>query len=221
MIVVVGSPVSTRLEESSSVAAGGLASGIAIAAARAGSDVELVGKVGEDATGDALLLALAAVRVGHVALLRDAVNGTPSAGRARGPDEPSPMTDEPGGEPEPPPGLPLEPADVELALRYLPDYRVVVVAEQQPTGTARVAADAATWAGAQLVLVVDDEAPAEDTAVPASAWVFQRPAGSDPDGTFARVVGEFAAALDSGATGADAFAELEGRFGVAPATSPH
>jgi hypothetical protein len=78
-------------------------------------------------------------------------------------------------------------------------------------------ADAATWGGADLVLVIDGEAPPADPAVPASASVFQRPAGGDPDGTFARVVGEFAAALDAGSSAADAFARLEGRFGVAPA----
>src|SRR5450756_2135177 len=80
MLAVVGSP-SFKLGSmpAAAVDAGGLAAGIARAAAAAGAEVQLIGKVGDDPAGDAVLLALARGGVGHIALLRDAGRATPVA----------------------------------------------------------------------------------------------------------------------------------------------
>ena len=66
MLAVVGSP-SFKLGSmpAAAVDAGGLAAGIARAAAAAGAEVQLIGKVGDDPAGDAVLLALARGGVGH------------------------------------------------------------------------------------------------------------------------------------------------------------
>ena len=85
MIVVVGSPVA--IPSSAGVGAGGIAADIALAAAADGSTAQIVGRVGEDAAGDEVLLALAAARVGHVAVLREATHSTPAA--LPGPGEPA------------------------------------------------------------------------------------------------------------------------------------
>src|SRR3954452_23161821 len=77
MIVVIGNPVARARDLGAGV--DGVAAQIALAAARAEADVQLVGKIGEDAAGDAVLMALAAGGVGHVAMLRDPGRGTPVA----------------------------------------------------------------------------------------------------------------------------------------------
>ncbi|MDQ6795797.1 MAG: PfkB family carbohydrate kinase [Chloroflexota bacterium] len=217
MIVVVGNPLARAPELGGGVA--GTPARTAVAAARAGASVQLVGKAGDDPAGDAVLLALAAAGVGHVALLRDPARGTPmavgpeDADAVEGPfsnDEPEAW---PQVIPEDPAARPsLEPADVELALRYLSDYRAIVIAEPQPDAIVAIAAEAAAYTGAQLVLVVaaDSIAP-----VPTAALVLESPA-HDPDGAFAALLGEFAAAIDAGASGADAFRSLGQRVGLAP-----
>ena len=220
VIVVVGNPVARAPELGGGVA--GTPARTAVAAARAGATVQLVGKAGDDPAGDAVLLALAAAGVGHVALLRDPSRATPVA---TGPDDADtadgPFSNEDaetGGlqvVPEDPAARPsLEPADVELALRYLSDYRAIVIAEPQPDGIVAIAAEAASYTGAQLVLVVaaDSVGP-----VPPAALVLEAPA-RDPDGAFASLLGEFAAAVDAGASGADAFKSLGQRVGLAPST---
>src|SRR5665811_1189252 len=80
MLAVVGSPSFMPGSMPDAAAdAGGLAAGIARAAAAAGAEVQLIGKVGDDPAGDAVLLALARGGVGHIALLRDAGRATPVA----------------------------------------------------------------------------------------------------------------------------------------------
>ncbi len=86
-----------------------------------------------------------------------------------------------------------EAADVELALRYLPDVQVVVLVAPPPA-LVPVAASAAAWSGAQLILV-DEVAPAAPLAV--EPIVLDAPA-SDPDGTFAGFVAALAVRLDAG-----------------------
>ncbi len=100
---------------------------------------------------------------------------------------------------------PLERADLELALRYLPDVRVVVAAEVNPA-LLPVIAEGAGYAGAQLVVVARaaQPGPADDAALPAMAIVLQAPA-TDPDGTFSGFVGAFAAGLDAGAAPEEAW----------------
>src|SRR3954471_14662002 len=77
----------------------------------------------------------------------------------------------------------LEAADVELGLRYLTDFSVVVLAEPAGQETITVVADASLWGGARLVLVVGhgEAAPAD---LPSGAVVFESPA-SDPEDAFA------------------------------------
>jgi hypothetical protein len=103
------------------------------------------------------------------------------------------------------PARDVEAADLDLALRYLPEVRVIVVVAMAP-GVVAAAAEHAAWSGAALVVLdrgSDGGEPAPE--LPEGAVVLQAPA-SDPDGTFAGFVGAFAARLDGGATPADAWA---------------
>jgi pfkB family carbohydrate kinase len=207
VIVVVGNPVLVATEPRPR--AGGLAAGIAVAAASAGGDVQLVGKAGDDPAGEAALLDLAGRGVGHVAILRD-----PSVPTPKWPDPAateSAAFDDPVGEPEgdsasaatPSAGPVLEAADIELALRYLPDYRVLIVADPLPLASLEVVLAARSWSEAVLIVLLrsGSEPP---TLIP-DATVLEAP-DSDPDDVFATVVGAYAAALDRGEEPAEAFA---------------
>ncbi len=90
----------------------------------------------------------------------------------------------------------MEAADLELALRYLPETRVMVL--DSGTGPlVRAAADGAAWAGATLVVLAHG-APGEALAgLPDTAIVLDAP-DRDPDGAFAGFVGDLAARLDAG-----------------------
>jgi hypothetical protein len=205
VIVVIGNPLARQSEKG--IVAAGVAAAVGRVAAAAGADVQLVGKVGEGPTGDAILLSVAQAGVGHAAILRDA-----SAAGAIAPDasDPEAVLDPIDGD-EPPvtpakatPGSrPLDAGDLQLALRYLPDYRVVVVADMFEEAALGTIVAAARWAGAQLIVVVP--AGSTGSGVPDDATVLEAPP-ADADGAFAAVVGAYAAALDRGATPADAFA---------------
>jgi hypothetical protein len=208
VIVVVGQP-SYRETEAGPIA-GGLASRIATAAATHGRPVQLVGKVGDDDAGDAVILALARSRVGHVAMLRDA--GLPTPRIKVSVDAPEDGTVPPGsvllddplarpGEASHGPGL--DAADVDLALRYLTEFEVLILTGQVPAETVRITAAAATWADARLIVVVP-AGEVEPAGLPPDAIVFEAP-DADPDGVFAEMVGSFAAALDDGDAPAEAF----------------
>jgi hypothetical protein len=195
-----------------------MAAGVARAAAAAGAEVQVVGKVGEDPGGEAVLLDLATALVGHVAILRDPSRPTPAALPA--PHDDMPLFEEAEGEPstdgdkaatEAAQGLSLEPADIELALRYLPDYRVLVIAEPLPDASLGVALAAAGWNGAALVVIV----PAGSTQPPAGddATIIEAP-GDDPDDAFAGIVGAYAAAIDRGEEPAEAFATASSSLGA-------
>jgi hypothetical protein len=196
MIIVIGS---VALLGGSDSVPHGVAAGVALAAATLGRSVQFVGKVGEDDAGDAVVLALAKERVGHVAVLRE-------AGRAT-------VVVQPGGDPAidaeaaadaaPGEGPALEAADVDLALRYLTDFSVIVLVDATDDATARVVGDAAAWSGARLIVVVPLGAAVPD-GLPGDAIVFEAP-DVDPDGAFANLVGAFAAALDGGDEPGDAF----------------
>ncbi len=212
MIVVIGSPIGWLRDDG--VAPAGTSARAALAAAAAGREVQLVGRVGDDPVADGLLLSLAAGGVGHVALLRDPARRTPlvpgpwdeDAAPAHGDDEPPPPVAELTAIPS------LDAGDVDLGLRYLTDYAVVVLAEHAEPDVAAVAAAAASWNGAQLVVVVEPgtEPPA---GLPPDAIVFEAPA-DDPDGDFAALVGRFAAALDDGADAGDRVPLVAGRGGL-------
>lgn len=229
MIVVIGSPVAQTA--AAGLEAGGLAAAIAQAAAVLGSAAQVVGRVGEDAAGDGVLLALAAAGVEHVAVLREPGRPTPTAPPQAGlpvsPDGPvlgeamledvETSGDAADDTADPiPDGLTMDAADLELALRYLPDYRVVVLAADLDPAALETVVAAAAWAGAHLVALV--AAGTDGSALPADATVLERPR-SDPDGAFARLVGSFAAALDRGIEPATAFSEASGSAGWAPVPS--
>lgn len=173
MIVVVGNPVA-RIAPSGVVAVGPAAF-VALAAAAAGSSVQLVARVVDDQTGDAMLQDLTSRGVAHVATLR----------QPAGPDAPV-----------------LEAADLELALRYLTDVGVLVVAQADDSLTA-VAIDAAAWNHAALVVLIPSDASVPPE-LPSDATVIASP-DADPEGAFGSLVGAYAAALDRGIEPALAF----------------
>jgi len=205
MIVVIRSPVALRGVPAGSSVVGGLAGGIAMAAAGADRRVQLVGKVGDDEVGDALLIALAAAGVGHAAILRDAAHATPvdDVPPLAADDEPFPADD-----PDPPvaAGLPLDPADVQLALRYLTDFRVLVLVPGLGQATVETAIDGAGFAGAHLIRLVGATEAADAAAEgDATSTTLVAPDGAEP--AFARFVGSFASGLDAGREPRDAFDE--------------
>lgn len=199
MIAVVGLPAYAEVEGEGTAA--GLAVEVAAAAVAAGRHVELVGKLGDDGAGDAVVVALGRRGVGHAALLRDAARPTPVLTR----DE---TTGEDGDEtsvvvllPEDPVERPsLEAADVELALRYLSDVRVVAIVGPLVEDAVAAAAREAGYAGAPVVAVTAGGAL---TGVPETATILEAPA--DDDGSFGRLVGRYVAGLDAGAAPAEAF----------------
>ena len=69
----------------------------------------------------------------------------------------------------------LEPADVSLGLRYLPSYDVIVVTDDVAAEVIPVAAEAAEFASAHLVVLVG-EGSAPPEGLPADALVLQAPA---------------------------------------------
>ena len=219
MLAVVGSPTFMPGSMSAAADAGGLAAGIARAAAAAGSEVQLVGKVGDDPAGDAVLVALARGGVGNTGLMRDAGRATPIASAAD--LEADPVAADPiaallaeaevadrlpisrgAGATSPAPGLALGPADISRGLRHVREFRVLVAGEPLDEPCVVVVADAAAFVGATLVVIVP-RGQAISTAL-ATAIVLEAPE-RDPDGAFAALVGRFAAALDRGVDAADAF----------------
>ena len=196
-----------------------MAAELALAAAAAGRSVQLVGKIGNDEAGDALLTALAFAGVGHAAILRDAANATPV--HVAGSEllsaalEGSLLDDQDDGELDSAPlpvGLSMDAADVALALRYLTDFHVVVVAAPLDTPAVEAVLDAAGFAGAHVIHLdgadVPGGAPGDRVLAAASNVVttaFEAPAGHEP--AFIAMVGRYAAGLDAGREPRDAFAD--------------
>lgn len=178
MIVVIGSPLGRR--EADRVVAGGLASLVALEVAGAGRTVQVVGRIGDDAAADAVLQDLARGGVRHVAILRDPAHATPIVG--------SVATS--AGRPE------IDGADVELALRYLTDFAVLIVTDASVASVVIVAAQAADW-GESALMVVRPAGVDIPTSLPADAIVIE-PADDESDGAFASRVGIVATGLDAG-----------------------
>lgn len=218
MIVVVGSPLHLPGRENRPSGVAGIGPVIARSAVAAGARVQLVGRVGDDPAGDATLIALAREGVGHAAILRDRAASTPIAGASDDGADEGPFAAVAGqrGAAEVAPPLALEPADVELALRYLDEFRVLVVADPLGADGLAVAAEAAAYAEAALIVLVPD-----GTSIPdlhREATVLGIP-DADPDGVFARTVGAFAAALDAGVAPAEALRAATAAAGWEPATA--
>jgi len=229
VIAIIGIPVLAR-DGSEEPRLVGLVASVALAASAEGAAVQLISKLGDDPDGDAALLAMGRAGIGHVATLRDAAHRTPvvhwlgsdaAAGALDGvpddDDDESIDADDRSGEaatgaavkPTDPTDRPLlDPADVELALRYLPDIAVVVVIEQE-TAISLVAAAEATAASAHVIVVlpgdgqVGDETGGSD-ALPAEALLLAAPTNGDRD-AFGILVGRYAALVDKGTSPKQAF----------------
>jgi ribokinase len=191
---------------------------VALAVAREGGRVELVGSLGDDPEGDVLVVALGRAGVGHSALLRDPAARTPMLDAAGWP------TAFDGVLPR------LDAGDIELALRYLPEIRVLVVAAEVDEIAWRAAGDAAAYHGAAVVLVVPDGA-AVPADLDAAVTVLAGPTGpsadeSDPGDSseeapatseslllFARLVAVYALRLAAGDPPATAFRAAVGAAG--------
>lgn len=226
--------------------AGGSATALARACARAGATVQLVGKVGDDPAGDEILLALTRDGIGHVALLRDAGATTrldaPSAVADAGLPDADPVVDEWGvggvdvpddvagtadpddraalGRARDAPGSMLAPEDLDLALRYLSTFAVLIVAQPLIPATLAVAVESAAYSGAHLILIDGpDLATAALASVPTDDITALESPLADPDGDFAGLVGRYAAALDGGTPAAAAFRSALGAAGWEAATS--
>jgi hypothetical protein len=190
----------------------GLAAAIAVAAAAAGSRVELIGKVGDDPQGDAVLLALARHFVGHVATLRDPARPTPVIhpveegadvdGIEATPSEPAPQV-EPAAAVQSPV---LEAADVGLALRYLPELAVIVTVHTTPEVVEEAVA-ASGWAQTALIVVVPPGAAAPE-GLPETATVVAVADDDELERGGGAAIGRYGAALDLGEPASEAYAEL-------------
>ena len=212
MIVVVGTPAWRAAEPAGPA---GPACAIAVAAAARGAAVELVGRAGDDAAGDALMIALARAGVGHVALLRDPARPTPVVDPLEDGEALSPLDDLDEAERSldgavgtaitgPVAAAPrLEPADIDLGLRYLTSFRVVVVTDDVAAIAVPVAADATSYAGAHLIVLIG-AGSSPQLGLPDTATVLEAPT-VDAEGAFAVLVGAYAAAIDGGALPAEAF----------------
>ncbi|HEY6571240.1 MAG TPA: hypothetical protein VIZ22_13170 [Candidatus Limnocylindrales bacterium] len=198
MIVIVGG-LAWRLGDEPAPA--GRACEIALAAAALGARVEVVGRAGDDPTGDAVMLGLARAGIGHVAVLRDPSRPTPVIEALAATD------DEPGGDQSGPApaaiGPALDAADVSLGLQYLTAFGVLVVTDDVPSAAIPVAIESAGFTGAHLILLTAADADPPD--VSGQATILAAPDEAD-DGAFARLVGTYAAGLDHGAEPARAFA---------------
>jgi sugar/nucleoside kinase (ribokinase family) len=209
VIVVIGAVHASGSD--GTVTPAGLAASVGIAAAAAGARVELVARIGDDPVGDAVVLAVAAAGIGHVATLRDPARPTPVESAD---DEPVDLDDDRAPMPDDPAGPTLDGGDVGLALRYLAEYRVIVVAHPSEAVLAEAIA-AAGWAGADLVVIVDpavDGAPPDD--LPADALVLAVDGGASALG---EAIGRYAAAVDGGTAPAEAFAATLGAGDVVAA----
>jgi ribokinase len=144
---------------------GGLAAGVALAIARAGVHVELVGSIGDDADGDLVAVALGRAGVGHAALLRDPAARTP---RLAADDA---ATVDAGTLPR------LDAEDIALGLRYVPAIEVLVIASQLPAAAWAAAMEGAAYHGASVIAVVGS--PAEVTDDLAGAIVLLAPDPSE------------------------------------------
>jgi hypothetical protein len=194
VIVVVGRP-SVAIGSAGPVA-GGLVSLVAIACAKAGAKVELVGTIGDDEAGDAVAVDLARAGVGHAALLRIPGVATPHADVAA------------AARPR------LEAHDLDLGLRYVPDFRVLVAAEPLPAELEAIMFEAAAYAGAAIVVVTARGGTLGSTLADA-ATVLEAPEVAG--GPFAEMVGRYAAGLDAGAEAAAAFSAAAQGAGWEPA----
>ena len=233
MIVVVGLPAYTADSKGEGTASG-LAVDVARAALARNAQVQLVGKVGDDGAGDAVVVSLGRMGIGHAALLRDPARPTPVLARIESQSstylDPAGLADEDSGTagssggtgdsgdesatdrvlPEDASGRPgLDAADVSLALSYVSGAKVVVVAETLSAAALAGVAEGAAFSNAAVVAVVPSGGDAPGLSP--EATILEAP--SVDDGSFARLVGIYAAELDAGKDAASAFGAAIGSSG--------
>jgi len=205
VIVVIGSP---RLRGSGPEAdVAGLAASVAVAAAAEGARVELIGKIGDDPAGDAVLLALARHGVGHVAMLRDPARPTtvvPDADEPIDPDASDPPASESSTTVDAGDRPILDGADAGLALRYLPEIGVIVAVHVGADALSEAVA-AATWAETSLVAVVQ---PDQDAAGGLPVGSLSLAVADEDESAAGAAIGRYAAAIDRGVAASDAYAAL-------------
>jgi hypothetical protein len=204
VIGVVGTPRLQGSDQEADVA--GLAAAIAVSAAAAGSRVELIGKVGDDPPGDAVLLALARHFVGHVATLRDPARATPVVPTIDEPADPEATDPRAATSPSLTEVPVLEAADVGLALRYLPELAVIVTVHTT-ADVVEEAVAASGWAQTALIVVVSPDAAAP-YGLPETATVVAVADDDELEPGAGAAIGRYAAALDQGDPSAEAYAEL-------------
>lgn len=200
MIVVLGRPRVYRPEPDGDLAPGGLAVELALAAARQGADVELVGAIGDDPEGDRIVIELGRGGVGHAALMRDPATRTPLVAQSR---EARPLPR-------------LEAADVELGLRYMHECRVLVISAELDREALAAAQEAADFHSA-LVVMVAEAGTIDPELLGDGVTLLERPAAEDDeaaddpgavaanDAGFGAFVAEYVVRLDRGEPPAQAF----------------
>lgn len=183
MIVVLGRPALGAAVAGGTRPLDGLAARIAMESVARGARVELVGTVGEDPAGDAVMIALGAAGVGHAAVLRDPAGATPGGAKQ-------------GAQPR------LDAGDIGLGLSFVPECRVIVVADDLDAAAAAATMEAAAYHGAPVVAIVSPSAPVPD-AWDRGATVLSAPEEEGDDepvdlAPFARLVAGFAVGLGDG-----------------------
>jgi hypothetical protein len=178
-------------------AADAVRAGDAAGAGRAG-DVAEVGDAADGVLGEA---EAAEMRDAADGVLGEALDGEAEPARI----EPADAADRPS----------LDSADIDLGLRYLTEFSVLVVAVPVDEAVGSIVSAAAGWASATLIVLVEDGA-AVPTGLPSDAIVLQA-SPPDPDGTFDILVGDLAASIDRGVPARDAFRELLAAAGWEPA----
>ncbi len=203
MIVVIGEVIG-RQRGADGIEPAGATAAVAMAAAAAGGTVEIVTRIGDDVAGDAVVLGLARSGVRHVATIRDAGRRTPVIPETADGEDPvvdgTPVDTTPAGAAAAPA---LDAADVGLALRYLDDYRVIVLLHPADPGIVREGSAAAGWGSAQLIVVTSASEEVGD--VPAGTLAVT--ADHDAEGV-AVLLGRYAAAVDRGEDATAAYAAL-------------
>ncbi len=114
----------------------------------------------------------------------------------------------------------IEPADLELALRYLPDVRVItLVAPSTPLLATAIAAS--SWSGAALIVIGPLDADGSGLLAASSpgsgAPIVLDPPARDPDGAFAGVIAALAVRLDAGDDPAAAWQSTLAALAIDPA----
>jgi hypothetical protein len=113
----------------------------------------------------------------------------------------------------------LDAADLDLALRYLPDISAVVLVEVTP-GLVATAAAAASWLGAGLVIVARNAVELAGEAPGPDRTIVLGPPRSDPDGVFAGLVAAVAVRLAAGSSSVDALTLASTALGVERVSGP-